>query len=236
MQSPRALTSNVDSQQDDSSRYGVRPTCYAYQTGQCTRNPCPYRHVLKQVNSPSVDTRLRDPITPESTSGGSPYSAAQRFPRDPIIFDVAEIIRCSRIPIRHVSEGPPPKTQPLVERAIAPGRVKREENSSCVFVIRGVSKLGEDAASLIRSFFSRFGTISSLRFATPGRLGHERDFAPSVAFVVMSHPREVAAVLECDSYLVAGRRVQVEEYNRASTSEDDAFDDMASSLLKSLEL
>jgi hypothetical protein len=238
-ESPSALTRPEDFQPQESDRYATRPVCQAYQMGQCSRNPCPYRHI--GANSPrDLSVKSRGATTPQSTSGGSPNSVNNG--REPIILDIAEIIKGCRIPIRHVSEGPPPKTQTTsIERVTAPNRAKRDENSSCVFVIRGISKLGEDASSLIRSFFSRFGTIASLRFATPGRQGQaDREFAPSVAFVVMSHSREVAAVLETDSYLIAGRRVQVEEYNRAvspnPSSEDDAFDDMASSLMKSLEL
>lgn len=236
--STEALTPSADSLNQDNSSFPSRQICYAFQNGQCMRNPCPYRHVLQNA-SPRTVWSKNDVVTPQSTSGGSPTTPDRSVTaRDPVILDISEIMRGSKIAIRHVSEGPPPKTQPSSERVTAPGRVKREENSNCVFVIRGVSKLGDEAGNLIRAFFSRFGTISSLRFAAPGRQGQDRDFAPSVAFCVMTNASEVASVLENDSYVIGGRRVQVEEYNRTVTPspEDDAFDDMASSLLKSLDL
>ena len=236
-----ALNRNVESFSQDHHSFPSRQICHAFQTGQCLRDPCPYRHVLQTPShsTPWATGKSNDVGTPQSTSGGSPTTPDRsHVAREPVILDIAEIMRGCKIAIRHVSEGPPPKTQASPERATAPGRVKREENSNCVFVIRGVSKLGDEAGSLIRAFFARFGTISSLRFAAPGRQGQDRDFAPSVAFVVMSSAAEVSAVLVNDSYVIGGRRVQVEEYNRTviPSAEDDAFDDMASSLLKSLDL
>ena len=142
-------------------------------------------------------------------------------------FDVAEFMRESRLTIRHVSQGPPPRV-PVPSRAVT-GPV-REENTSCVFVVRGVHRLGDDPAALLRSYFSQFGPVASLRFACPAR--SESVFSPSVAFVVMTSPLVVAAILRQEPHLILGRRVLVEPY--VTGNEIDS--EFTESVLKSLDL
>jgi hypothetical protein len=136
-------------------------------------------------------------------------------------------MRESRLTIRHVSQGPPPRV-PAVARSSG-SVLPREENTSCVFVVRGVHRLGDDPASLLRSYFSQFGPVASLRFACPAR--SDSVFSPSVAFVVMTSPSVVAAILRQEHFIL-NRRVQVESY--VTGNEIDS--DLTESLLKSLDL
>lgn len=157
-------------------------------------------------------------------------SVSARETSRPACFDVAEFMRESRLTIRHVSEGPPPRV-PAVSRVSGGSGVPREENTSCVFVVRGVHRLGDDPASLLRAYFSQFGPVASLRFACPAR--SESVFSPSVAFVVMTAPSVVAAILRQDQFhFIAGRRVQVEPY--VTGNEIDS--EVTESVLKSLDL
>ena len=178
------------------------------------------------------------PFTPPSevSKAQSPNRGGSRkAPRDR-----NELLSGMRLQIRHISEGPPPKMsveRPLMAVGTSLACAKRPENASCVFVVRGVNRLGEEAGFLIKSFFSQWGCVASLRFACPARPGMEaRDFSPSLAFVVMSSASEVSCILQQDGYMIAGRRVQVEEYVRLNDSANDAFDEMADSLLKNLDL
>ena len=160
--------------------------------------------------------------------------APSKRPRPPI-YDVNDLMRGTRLQIRHISEGPPPKptSTPMNPQV----RVKKDENASCVFVVRGVNRLGEDCSMLLKNFFSHWGIVASLRFACPARVSHEsKDFVPSVAFVVMNSPSEVSAILQQDSFSIAGRRVQVEPYLKTDTTRFDEDLEAAFSILRNLEL
>ena len=143
-------------------------------------------------------------------------------------FDMAEFMRESRLSIRHVSQGPPPR---LVAAASVVSSGTREEKSSCVFVVRGVHRLGDDPAALLRSYFSQFGPVASLRFACPAR--SDSVFSPSVAFVVMASPAVVSAlILSVHSHVINGRRVHVEPY----VTGNELDSEVTESVLKSLDL
>ena len=146
-------------------------------------------------------------------------------------FDAAEFMRESRLAIRHVSQGPPPRV-PLAPRPPStPSRA--EENTSCVFVVRGVHRLGDDPASDLRAYFGQFGPVASLLFSCPSR--SDSVFSPSVAFIVMTSSSVVAAILRQDHDVIClnGRiRLQVEPY--VTGNEIDS--DLTLSLLKSLDL
>ena len=140
-----------------------------------------------------------------------------------------------KIAYRHVSQGPPPKgaTGGLLN--------KSAENSSCVFVVRGINRLGWEASSLLHAYFSNYGDVSSIRLACTSRT--DEYLPPSVAFVVMANSESVEAVLlaagavSSNGYLIiAGQRILIQSYNQPKSSNEDDCPDTVTSVVNTLDL
>jgi hypothetical protein len=101
-----------------------------------------------------------------------------------------------RIPVRHISEGPPPHRK----------NFNLSVQSTCLFVARGVGRLGYEANKMLIDYFSNYGRVSSVKVACTDQL------KASIAFILMSDPDEVSAVLTSPIHVIDGYQVTVQPY------------------------
>mmetsp|Transcript_9470 Transcript_9470/g.16284 ORF Transcript_9470/g.16284 Transcript_9470/m.16284 type:complete len:324 (-) Transcript_9470:355-1326(-) len=81
------------------------------------------------------------------------------------------------------------------------------EDPECVFIVRGINKLGFSSPKILRAFFSRYGEVKEI-YVSPSRVksmyrygdqrsteAHWRLRAAPLGFVVMKYPKATASIL-----------------------------------------
>eukprot|EP00931_Biecheleriopsis_adriatica_P026273 TRINITY_DN15_c1_g1_i1.p1 TRINITY_DN15_c1_g1~~TRINITY_DN15_c1_g1_i1.p1 ORF type:complete len:857 (-),score=184.62 TRINITY_DN15_c1_g1_i1:189-2690(-) len=109
----------------------------------------------------------------------------------------------------------------------------------CVFVCRGITKMGFHSQALLKAHFSRYGEVCSVLVThskvKPFRNGYNSRIRPgSIAFVVMADPQCVVKILNEDPFPnIAGCQVRVEKFHQnkntgkggaSTSSQSDSLD------------
>jgi hypothetical protein len=89
-----------------------------------------------------------------------------------------------------------------------------DEDSSCILIVRRISKLGFIAANALSAYFSSFGPVKHVYLLPSRGRGDTRNRPASMGFVVMASSTDCSRVVQSGHYKVLDVDIQVQRFVR----------------------